>query len=225
MKHIGIIMDGNRRWAVLHRKDNTEGYKQGAEAFLRFLNDINDFSAEFASVYAFSTENFNRDKEEVSNIFRVVAYFLRKKVYPVCQRNKINLRFLGNLSLFNDDFQEIFNLFSELTFENGKTVAVALGYGGIDEICRAFERMKAKGMKNITKNMLFDNLDTSGMPDVDVVLRYGGYKRLSNFLPLQSAYAELFFTDKYWPDYCREDILTIEEEYKKIKRNFGVKHG
>ena len=219
MKHIAVIMDGNGRWAVKRGRERSVGYRFGARALMRLAEDFLSFPISTLTVYAFSTENNKRDSKEVSNIFSVIASFLLSEVFPFCQKNGVALRFIGNLDALPDDLKQIAE--SNPAVSGEKTLVIAINYGGSDEILRAYEKMKEKGIVRPTEKDLYDNLDTAGLPMPDAVLRYGGYKRLSNFLPLQTIYSELFFIDKLWPDYDRSDIEKVISDFSVIKRNFG----
>lgn len=219
MKHLAVIMDGNGRYAVARGKERVEGHRLGAEAFERAVEDLSDLPIDILTVYAFSTENGGRPQSEVSNILDVIAYFLQNRIYSIAKKKRVNIRFIGNIDALPEYVKEI--VFNAPFFENAeKTVVIALNYGGWDEVCRAAEKI-SRGGKKFSEEELKNNLDASDLPFPDAVLRYGGYKRLSNFMPLQTAYSELFFTDKYWPEYDKSDFLSVIENFGKIKRNFG----
>ena len=222
MQHLAVIMDGNGRWAENRGQERSYGYRFGAEALVSLLADFLTLPISVMTVYAFSTENNNRDNKEVSNIFSVIASFLLSGVFPFCEKNNVNVRFIGDINGLPERMKRVLTLAPKTSGE--KTIVIALNYGGTDEVTRAYIRMRDKGIEKPTEKDLFACLDTAGLPLPDAVLRYGGYKRLSNFLPIQSAYAELFFTDKLWPDYAREDIEKVLSEYSSIKRNFGGNH-
>lgn len=222
MQHLAVIMDGNGRWAENRGQERSYGYRFGAEALMRLLADFLTLPISVMTVYAFSTENNTRDNKEVSNIFSVIASFLLSGVFPFCEKYNVNVRFIGDTNGLPETMKSV--LVSAPNCSGEKTIVIALNYGGTDEIMRAYIRMSEKGIEKPTEKDLMDCLDTAGLPLPDAVLRYGGHKRLSNFLLLQSAYAELFFTDKLWPDYTREDIEKVLTEYSSIKRNFGGNH-
>lgn len=222
MQHLAVIMDGNGRWAENRGQERSYGYRFGAEALMRLLADFLTLPISVMTVYVFSTENNTRDNKEVSNIFSVIASFLLSGVFPFCEKYNVNVRFIGDTNGLPETMKSV--LVSAPNCSGKKTIVIALNYGGTDEIMRAYIRMREKGIEKPTEKDLMDCLDTAGLPLPDAVLRYGGHKRLSNFLLLQSAYAELFFTDKLWPDYTREDIEKVLTEYSSIKRNFGGNH-
>lgn len=227
MKHLGIIMDGNGRWAQERSMPRTAGHEKGALSLCRLLDDLDTLDVEVVTLYAFSTENESRSKEEVGNILGVIAYFLSHQVASLAEEHAYKVRFIGNMQRLPEQLNEIISTLNASTINNeGKTVVFAIGYGGVDEVMGAINRIIQRrafleDRSPVTKEELFNNLYTAGLPMPDAILRYGGYKRLSNFLPLQSIYSELFFTDKLWPDYEKKDIEKVIEEYKSIKRNFG----
>ena len=218
MKHLAVIMDGNGRYGLLREGDRSSGYQAGAEAFVRLLSDFAEFPFPFLTVYAFSTENNKRNSQEVSNIFHIIAYFLKKKVYPIAKEKGIGIRFIGNLEGLSAGMRIVL---SEAPSANqDKNVLIALNYGGMDEIVRSAQKTLARG-EAITAQTLKKNSDLTFVPDPDAIVRYGGYKRISNFLLMHCAYSELFFLDKLWPEYETKDITDVLGKYEKIKRNFG----
>lgn len=218
MKHLAVIMDGNGRWAVNQGQNRSYGYRFGAEAFSRLVGDFVTLPLSVITVYAFSTENNKRDQEEVSNIYTVIASFLLKEIFPICDKYGISVRFIGNKNGLPDHLKRI----AVSKVANGdKTLVIALNYGGFDEIKRMTQKIIDSGIEFVGDQDIIDRLDTSGLPPVDAVLRYGGHKRLSNFLPLQTSYAELFFIDKFFPDYKKEDIINLIKEFETINRTFG----
>ena len=227
MKHLGIIMDGNGRWAQERSLPRTAGHEKGAISLCKLLDDFVSLDVDVLTVYAFSTENEKRSKEEVGNILGVIAYFLSHQIKEIADKNSLKIRFIGNLSRLPEELNAIISELNASTINNdGKTVVFAIGYGGIDEVTGAIDRiMKRRAFLDdyspVTEEELYNNLYTAGLPMPDAILRYGGSKRLSNFLPLQSIYSELFFTNKYWPDYDKEDIEKVIKDFDAIKRNFG----
>lgn len=219
LRHLAVIMDGNGRYGQKIGLSRNDGYKFGAEALCKALVDFIGLPIEVLSVYAFSTENFKRNNEEVSNILNVIAYFLKNKIYPIAVGNHITVRFIGDLDALPFFLKEVISIFPD--FQTEKTLVIAINYGGDDEIVRTVKRIFDKN-EQVTVQSLKENSDTAFLPDPDAVLRYGGYKRLSNFLPLQTTYSELFFIDKLWPEYEQQDFNDVLSEFKQIKRNFGV---
>lgn len=221
MQHLAVIMDGNGRWAEKKNLQRSDGHVAGAKALVKALSDFSSLPFNVMTVYAFSTENNSRNNEEVSNILGVIAYFLKKEIIPVARENHIKIAFIGDRENLTIEVKNAMLETEEATKEFAtKTLIIAINYGGVDEVCRAMNKIKAKNLE-INQYTLYENLDTVGYPLPDVVLRYGGYKRLSNFLPLQTVYSELMFIDKFWPDYSVGDFLEVIEKYRTIKRNFG----
>ncbi|HOO22309.1 MAG TPA: polyprenyl diphosphate synthase [Clostridia bacterium] len=227
MKHIAFIMDGNGRWATDRNLPRAAGHQAGAQALVKAIRELNDLNVECASFYAFSTDNEKRNAEEVSNILGVIAYFLANDIKRLVTELNLQLRFIGDLKRLP---QKLINIICDLnTFSlnnKGMKVILAIGYGGDVEICSAFDaimkkRLFLKDNSPITPEELKSALYTAGIPDPDVVVRYGGHRRLSNFMPLQTAYSELYFLDKFWPDFDKEDVTKILENFDRVKRNFG----
>lgn len=227
MEHLAIIIDGNGRWATKRSLDRKKGHEMGALALERAINDFAALDIGILTFYAFSTENVKRDPEEVSNLLGVIAYFLNNNIKERVTKLNLRVRFIGDLSLLPSPLLSAIASLNALAINNsGKLVVFAINYGGINEVCRAIDKIIRnrnflRDNSLVTKEELIDALDTANMPPPDAILRYGGHQRLSNFLPLQSAYSELFFLEKLWPDYEKIDIENVINEYKKILRNFG----
>lgn len=227
MEHLAIIIDGNGRWATKRGLDRKKGHEMGALALERAINDFAALDIGILTFYAFSTENVKRDPEEVSNLLGVIAYFLNNNIKERVTKLNLRVRFIGDLSLLPSPLLSAIASLNALAINNsGKLVVFAINYGGINEVCRAIDKIIRnrnflRDNSLVTKEELMDALDTANMPPPDAILRYGGHQRLSNFLPLQSAYSELFFLEKLWPDYEKIDIENVINEYKKILRNFG----
>lgn len=227
MRHLAIIMDGNGRWAQAKGKARSVGHEAGAYALCRAIEDFVSLDLEVLTVYAFSTENSSRNAKEVGDILGIIKYFLSHNIANLAFKYSLKLRFIGNLSKFPEELADVIYRLEAETMNNiGKTVVFAIGYGGVEEIATCFDRLLKRRLylndfSPVTAKEINDNLYTVGLPEPDAVLRYGGYKRLSNFLPIQTAYSELFFSDKLWPDYEKKDILDLISEFGKIKRNFG----
>jgi undecaprenyl diphosphate synthase len=221
MQHLAVIMDGNGRWAERLGLKRAEGHRAGAEALAEAVNDFVTLPLDYLSVYAFSMENNTRNAEEIGSILGIIADFLLSEIIPLAQKYGLKIRFIGNGAYMTDELVSAVSRAEKVLAGNsGKTLVIALEYGGLDEICRAANKLVSQ-KKEINGDTLRGALDTAGIPDPDAVLRYGGYRRLSNFMPVQTAYSELFFINKYWPEYRRSDFLNVIEEFGSIKRNFG----
>jgi len=220
INHIAIIMDGNGRWAVSKGKSRSHGHREG----VRVLEDIADFA--FAegipcvTVYAFSSENTARPKEEVKGLVKLIKEFFSKKL-PKFIKREIRIVVLGDKNYFDKNVRDIIDKaeFNTAHF-NKKTLAIALNYGARNEIIRAVNKAIEKS-EAVDEKSFSQLLDTKNLPEVDIIIRTGGEVRLSNFLLYQSAYSELFFIDDLWPDFTIERLKGIIEEFNRRNRRFG----
>ena len=223
IKHVAIIMDGNRRWAKKRMLPSLHGHKRGEEAIEPIIDAAIEMGISFLTFWAFSTENWKRSKEEVNFLLRLYRKNLDKKIDRFHKKNvKINV--IGNLALFPADIQKKTKEWMEKTKENTKiTVNFALSYGGRDEIIRAIKKLaqSPKQVNNITIEQFNNFLDTAGQPDPDLLIRTGGEKRLSGFLLWQLEYAELYFTDILWPDFTPEKFQEAVDDFHNRQRRFG----
>jgi undecaprenyl diphosphate synthase len=224
-------MDGNGRWAQAKNLPRLAGHEMGAKALIKAIEELNKLDIECASFYAFSTENEKRNSEEVSNILGVIAYFLQNDISKLIEKSNLQVRIIGDIARLPQKLSDIICEINSRCLNNkGMKVILAIAYGGDVEVCNAFDtlikrRKFLKIEKPITKEELFGALYTANMPNPDLVIRYGGYQRLSNFMPLQTAYSELFFTETFWPDFNITEVNTIIENFNLIKRNFGGLNG
>ncbi|MCL1863433.1 MAG: polyprenyl diphosphate synthase [Defluviitaleaceae bacterium] len=225
MRHIGIIMDGNRRWAKTHKLETFQGHNKGAENFGHACDWCLQSGVEYLTVYAFSTENWGRTEKEVKHLFGLMEkYFIEEKAR--CVEKGVRIKLIGERSRFDARTMSIIRDIETAT-ENCKKlyVQIALSYGGRDEIVRAAKKIASQGLPHeaITEESFETYLDTAGVPDVDLVIRTGGAenRRLSNFLTWQTVYAELFFSDLMWPEFTREEFDRALEYYKSVKRKLG----
>lgn len=231
MKHISFIMDGNGRWAENKNLPRLAGHEAGARALVKAIEELNALKLECASFYAFSTDNEKRNDQEVSNILGVIAYFLTNDITLLIKKYGLQVRIIGDIKRLPSKLVSIVCDINTLCLNNkGMKVLLAIGYGGDTEVCNAFDailkrRTFLKDNTPVTKEELFSALYTVNVPNPDLVIRYGGYHRLSNFMPLQTAYSELFFTDTYWPDFDIAEVTDIIEKFQSIKRNFGGLNG
>lgn len=227
-KHIAIIMDGNRRWAKSKGLDGSLGHKKGAEVLEEIAKYCNKIGLEALTVYAFSTENWKRTKEEVGAILLLLQMYLDKFLKTADLEN-IKLRVIGDRE--NNMPEEIKNKMikmEERTQNNtGLKFNIAFNYGGRDEIVKATRKIASKVLKgelkleDITEETVSNNLYTAGLPDPDLLIRTSGELRTSNFLPWQITYSEFLFLDKYWPDFTTKDIDDAIELYSKRHRRVG----
>ena len=228
-QHIAIIMDGNRRWAKERGLDPRLGHKEGAETLERIATYANEIGLKYMTVYAFSTENWKRTKEEVGALMKLLELYLDKFLSRESLRN-IRIRLLGDVEGLNPSLRDrIYKIVEKSKDNTGLTLNIAFNYGGRDEIVRAVRKISEK-VKNdeidideIDEDMVSNNLYTQGEPEPDLLIRPGGEVRISNFLLWQLAYTEFLFVDKYWPDFLRKDLLEAIYTYEKRNRKFGGK--
>ena len=228
-KHIAIIMDGNRRWAREKGLEPTLGHKAGAETLEKIASYANQIGLKYLTVYAFSTENWKRTKEEVGALMILLRTYLDKFLNRESLRN-IRIRVLGNIDNLDEALKNSINKIVEKSKNNtGLTLNIAFNYGGRDEIVRAVKEISQKVKENeiaieeIDEELVSKYLYTNDEPDPDLLIRPGGELRVSNFLLWQLAYTEFLFIDKYWPDFSNEDLLNAIEVFEKRNRKFGGK--
>lgn len=227
--HIAIIMDGNRRWAREKGLDYRVGHKEGAKTLEKIVRYSKDVGIKYITVYAFSTENWKRSKEEVGALMFLLKSYL-DDYGKRADTEKIRVKVLGDISALSDGLQKSIRNVEERTKENnGIVFSIALNYGGRDEIVHAVKDIVndcQNGILNvdqITEETISNYLYTKEIPDPDLVIRTSGELRTSNFLPWQIVYSEFLFLDKYWPDFSEEDIDNAIIEYQKRNRKFGAK--
>ncbi|NLX45451.1 MAG: di-trans,poly-cis-decaprenylcistransferase [Treponema sp.] len=222
--HIGIIMDGNGRWATKRGLPRTEGHRQGLEAAKRIVAACSDRSVSYLSLYTFSTENWKRTTEEVGFLMGLIKTHLAAEL-DFYRRNRIKLIHSGNRSgLPADILREIDKTVSDTSAFPGMVVNLAINYGGRDELLRAIGRLgsaKEAARGSLTEKDIASVLDHPEMPDPDLIIRTGGERRLSNFLLWQSAYSELYFTDRLWPDFDEEALDKALADFRSRDRRFG----
>lgn len=242
--HVALIMDGNRRWAARKGLSVAEGHRAAIEQTLRpIVERAIERSIPYITFWAFSTENRNRDKEELKSLFSIFRQMLKKHLGEL-EKEGVRIKIIGDIEWFPKDIAELAKSAVERTKDNKKiTVSFALNYGGRDEIIRAVNKIlrdkiqksninrsiqrignqNRQSLENVVSESEFANyLDTSGMPDPDLIIRTGGEKRLSGYLPWQSTYAELYFTDVYWPDFTPREFDKALEDYSRRNRRFGA---
>lgn len=221
--HIAAIMDGNGRWASSKGLPRTVGHKAGSETFRKISEYLNEIGVKYFTVYAFSTENWKRPKEEVSAIMRLLKQYLLEAISDMAEKN-IRLCFFGDIAPLNDELKKLIAKTDEISKScTGLTVNVCLNYGGRDEITRAVKSIVADGVKpeDITEKLISSYLYSKDVPDPDLIIRPGREQRISNFLLWQCAYSEFYFTDTLWPDMNEEEINKAIVSFQKRKRRFG----
>ena len=228
-KHIAIIMDGNRRWAKEKGLEAKLGHKQGADTLEKIVKYANKIGIKYITVYAFSTENWKRTKEEVGALMLLLQNYL-DSFFKKADTDNIKIKVLGDITALSEGLQKSINKAIENTYKNtGIVFNIAFNYGGRDEIVRAVKKISEKvkvgdlKVEDINEELISSNLYTKGQPDPDLLIRTSGEIRLSNFLPWQLVYSEFYFIDKYWPDFNEKDLDEAIEEYSRRNRKFGGK--
>ena len=219
IKHVAIIMDGNGRWGICKKKSRNYGHKQGLKTVEKIIKESLKKKIKFLTLYAFSTENWKRPKNEINYLFNLLDNFLSSKIKEL-NKEKIKFTVLGKKK-FNKKLNDLLNYSEKLTSGNRRLqINLALNYGSKSEIISAITNLKKKKLK-INESNISNNLYTKNIPDPDILIRTGNRKRLSNFLLWQLAYSEIFFEKKLWPDFNEKDYNKILNIFKKTKRNYG----
>jgi len=226
-QHIAIVMDGNGRWAKQKGFDRVFGHTNGIKSVRQITEAAVEIGLKFLTLYTFSTENWDRPKEEISGIMRLLVESIEKET-PTFHANNVKLLVIGDMWRFPDDVREkLQGCINETAVNTGLSLVLALSYSARWEITKAikdivFDLKQGKFDENlINENLVSNYLTTSQMPDPDIVIRTGGDIRISNFLLWQSAYSEFFFTKTFWPDFTKEDFFKIIYEFQKRERRFG----
>lgn len=223
LKHIAIIMDGNRRWAKLHHLPTMMGHKKGVDALKKTTRACDDLGIKYLTLYAFSTENWNRKKEEVDFLMDLLATTLKNELKEL-NENNVKMNFIGDLEGLNKNLQEILAQSKETTKNNtGVVLTVAINYGARDEIEHAIKNIVKDNVKveDINQELISKYLYTSNLPDPDLLIRTSGEKRISNYLLWQIAYSEIFVTDIFWPEFDKNALILAIEEFNKRQRRWG----
>ena len=226
-RHVAIIMDGNGRWAKARRLPRAAGHRRGVEAVRRVVRQAGELGIEALTLYAFSSENWRRPAEEISDLMGLLRHFIRADINEIAGAN-VRIRVIGDYRAFQDDVVKLIDGAIERTAANtGMTLAIALNYGSQNELARAArmlaERARAGEIEpaSITAEALERELYTADLPPVDLLIRTSGERRLSNFLLWQAAYAELLFVDTLWPDFGEAEFSAALEEFARRERRFG----
>ncbi len=220
LRSVGIIMDGNGRWAKQRGLKRTDGHKAGAKVIREVAEALHDLGVQHVTLYAFSTENWKRPKEEVDAIMRLILGYLEqvneiKDEYDAC------VNFIGDKSALPEKLRERCIAIENMSRDKTNVINVALNYGGRDEIVRAVNEAIKEGCNPVTEADISRHLYTSASPDPDLIIRTGGDLRISNFMIWQSAYSELYVTDTLWPDFGRDGVMKAAEAYYSRKRRYG----
>ena len=219
LNHVAIIMDGNGRWGLKHKNSRNEGHRFGLNSVEKIIKETIKQKISYLTLYAFSTENWNRPKKEIDYLFNLLEHFLLNKIEDLHKQN-VKLNIIG-VKNFSKKLNKLLTSSEKKTSKNTTLqINLALNYGSKLEIIDAIKKL-CKNKKRITESNLSKHLQTKNIPDPEILIRTGNTKRLSNFLLWQIAYAEIFFEKKLWPDFNEKDYLRIIKKFKKIKRNFG----
>ncbi len=221
LNHLAIIMDGNRRWARMRALQAAVGHDKGAQTLETIARELVGYNVDYLTVFAFSAENWRRSKIEVLALLEIMRFFLRSKVVTLIEDN-VRLHIIGDRTAFDEDLQGLFkNAEAQTAHCTGLTLTVALNYGGQQDIERAAERMAEAQASGGEEKPFFSYLETAYLPAVDMLIRTGGERRLSNFLLWDLSYAELYFTDVFWPDFNAEELKKAIGSFYQRQRRFG----
>jgi undecaprenyl diphosphate synthase len=219
LKHLAIIMDGNGRWGLKHKNSRNEGHKFGLKTVEKIIKETIKQKISYLTLYAFSTENWNRPKREINYLFNLLENFLSNKINELHKKN-IKLNIIG-FKNFSKKLNKLLNLSEKKTKKNTTLqINLALNYGSKSEIINAIKKIN-KNKDKINEKNFTKYLQTKNIPDPEILIRTGNTKRLSNFLLWQLAYSEIFFEKKLWPDFNEKDYIKIIKRFRAIKRNFG----
>ena len=218
LNHVAFIMDGNGRWGQKRGKGRNYGHLKGVETVKKIVKSSIKINIPIITFYVFSSENWKRPKKEINYLFKLIKNYFSNEIKNIVKQG-IKINILGEINKLSPDLKKTLKKTILLTKENKKIlVNLAINYGSKNEILNAFKKNK----KKININNLKKNLYTKNMPDPEILVRTGGYQRLSNFMLWQLAYTELFFLKKLWPDFNGNDLTKIIKKYRKYKRNFGA---
>jgi len=226
-KHTAIIMDGNGRWAEQKGMSRIFGHQNGVAAVKKIVEAANKFNIKYLTLFTFSIENWDRPQSEVDTLMSLLVQTLKDEFEDIF-RNNIKLNAIGELDTLPDNVRdELYSIIQSTKNNSGMTLTLALSYGGKQEIFKAVKEISDKvkndiiSLDNFDDSLINDHLYTRDLPDVDLLIRTSGEQRISNFLLWQIAYAELYFTDIYWPDFTEEDLEKAIVEYQNRERRFG----
>jgi undecaprenyl diphosphate synthase len=221
--HVGIIMDGNGRWAEQRGLPRIEGHRRGAERSKEIIAVSQELGIKCLTLYAFSTENWQRPQSEVTILMKILESYLRNEFLALIRKNVV-FRAIGEIWRLPENIQALIRTIEEESANNtGMHLVAALSYSGRSEIVRAVKKIMDAHInpEDLTENFFSSQLDTAGLPQPDLIIRTSGERRLSNFLLWQSAYAELYFADTLWPDFDREEFILAIQDFQSRDRRFG----
>ncbi len=221
LKHVAIIMDGNRRWAKEKGYPSAIGHKKGVDALKAAMRACDDFGIKYLTVYAFSTENWNRKPEEVNFLMDLLGQTLKNELKEMHENNVV-ISFIGDLTKLSGNLQKILSNAVETTKNNtGVNLQIAFNYGSRDEIVHAVRSIVNEGITEINEEVISKHLYTKNIPDPDLLIRTGGEMRVSNYLLWQIAYSEFIVIKDFWPEFNKEKLADCVLEYKNRNRRFG----
>ena len=220
INHVAIIMDGNGRWGIKHKKSRNLGHREGLNTVERIIKSTIKNKVKYLTLYAFSTENWKRPQKEIKFLFKLLDSFIDQKINEF-NKNNIKLKIIGNINVFNKKLKKKLKKSEQITKNNKRLqVNLALNYGSKSELINAFKKIN-KNKLNINIKNIEKYLYTSNISDPDILIRTGSTHRLSNFLLWQLAYSEIFFEKKLWPDFKENDYNKILKKFRNTKRNYG----
>jgi len=218
-RHVAIIMDGNGRWAKKRMLPRAMGHKRGVETVRKIVRAAGELGLETLSLYAFSSENWKRPEEEINDLMALMRDFIKSDL-DTFAKNDVRLKIIGDYKSLSPDIVEMLEESIARTSKNSRTtLAVALNYGSQDEMVRAARAAAAQG--EISASSIEANLDTAGLPPLDLLIRTSGEQRLSNFMLWQAAYAEFWFTETLWPDFSKDELAAALNEFARRERRYG----
>ena len=221
IKHIAIIMDGNRRWAKERNLPSAMGHKKGVDALKATMRAFDDFGIKYLTVYAFSTENWKRKPEEVNFLMDLLGQTLKNELNEMNENNVV-ISFIGDTTKLSDKLQKILHNAVETTKNNsGVHLQIAFNYGSRDEIVHAVKNIVSEGITDITEETISNHLYTKNIPDPDLLIRTGGEMRISNYLLWQIAYSEFIVVPEFWPEFDKDKLAKCIKEYNNRNRRFG----
>lgn len=221
LNHIAIIMDGNRRWAKEKGLPSAMGHKKGVESLKKIVKISDKFGIKYLTMYAFSTENWNRKKEEVDFLMNLLATTLKNELKEL-HSNNVKMDFIGNLDALNKNLQNILDEARETTKNNtGVNLQIAINYGARDEIVHAVNKILKSNLNEVDEKTFEKFLYTSNIPNPDLLIRTGGELRVSNYLLWQIAYSEIYVTGKYWPEFDENALIEAIKSFRERQRRYG----
>ncbi len=221
LKHIAIIMDGNRRWAKEKGLPSAMGHKKGVEALKQVMRACDDFGVKYLTVYAFSTENWNRKPEEVNFLMDLLAQTLKNELQEMHENNVV-ITFIGDIKQLSEKLQNILSNAVDTTKNNtGVNLQIAFNYGARAEIVNAVQEIIDLGINKVTEEVISKHLYTSNIPDPDLLIRTGGEMRISNYLLWQIAYSEFIVVPEFWPDFDKQKLAECIKEFNSRNRRWG----